>query len=71
MPVLSRKLQEAVVVGGSDGNEHLLKVIVLENRSGRVKLRFEVNAGIPVHRGEIWERIQSNGSPGNGSGKTD
>jgi carbon storage regulator CsrA len=70
MLVLSRKLQEAVIVGGSDGGEHVLKVIVLEIKQGRVKLGFEVDARIPVHRGEIWERIQSNGSPGNGSGKT-
>jgi len=69
MLVLSRKLREAVVVGRSDGNEHLLKVIVLEIRNGHVKLGFEVDSEVPVHRGEIWERIQNNGRPGNGSGE--
>lgn len=66
MLVLSRKLREAVVVGRSDGNEHLLKVIVLEIRNGHVKLGFEVDSEVPVHRGEIWERIQNNGRPNDG-----
>jgi len=57
MLVLSRKCQETVVVGGVEGFEHLLKVTVLEVRGGNVKLGFEVDASVPVHRWEVWERL--------------
>jgi carbon storage regulator CsrA len=61
MLVLSRKSQESVVVGGSDGFERLLKVTVLEIRGGRVSLGFEVDDDVPVHRWEVWERIHAAG----------
>jgi len=59
MLVLSRKNQESVMVGGADGFERLLKVTVLEIRGGIVRLGFEVDAGVPVHRLEVWERIRA------------
>ena len=59
MLVLSRKSQESVVVGGSDGFERLLKVTVLEIGSNKVRLGFEADAKVPVHRLEVWERIQA------------
>ena len=66
MLVLTRKNQEAVVVDGSGGFEGLLKVTVLEIKAGSVRLGFEVDAGVPVHRLEVWERIQDGrGPPGN------
>lgn len=61
MLVLSRKIQESVVVGGSSGFEHLLKVKVLEIRGGAVKLGFEIDPSVPVHRSEVWERLASFG----------
>jgi carbon storage regulator CsrA len=63
MLVLSRKSQEAVVVGGSAGFDPLLKVTVLQIRGGNVKLGFEIDSAVPVHRWEVWERIRANGSP--------
>ncbi len=63
MLVLSRKHKEAVMVGGSDGFERLLKVTVLDIRGGIVKLGFEVDAGVPVHRLEVWERIRAGATP--------
>ena len=57
MLVLSRKNRESVVVGGADGLHRLLKVTVLDIRGANVKLGFEVDAGVPVHRSEVWERI--------------
>jgi carbon storage regulator CsrA len=48
-----------VVVGGSDGFHRLFRVKVLEIRGANVKLGFEVDADVPVHRSEVWERIQS------------
>lgn len=62
MLVLSRKSEESVVVGGSNGFEHMLRVTVLEIGSGQVKLGFEVNRDVPVHREEVWERIRECGN---------
>jgi carbon storage regulator CsrA len=64
MLVLSRKSQKSVVVGGSDGFEHLLKVTVLEIGNGKVRLGFDVDATVPVHRLEVWERILASGPDG-------
>ncbi len=58
MLVLARKSMESVVVGGSGRFEQLLKVTVLEIKNGIVRLGFEADASIPVHRSEVWERIQ-------------
>ncbi len=65
MLVLSRKNQESVVIGGSDGFHRLLKVTVLDIRGTNVRLGFEVDTDIPVHRSEVWERIHGNGRPAN------
>ena len=59
--VLSRKSQESVAVGGCDGFERVLKVTVLEISGGKVRLGFEVDKEVPVHRWEVWERIQASG----------
>jgi carbon storage regulator CsrA len=64
MLVLSRKTREsAVVVGHNNGSEHALKVTVLEVRSGKVKLGFEADAAVLVHRLEVWERMRARGQP--------
>ena len=46
-----------MVVGGSDGIHRLLKVTVLAIKGANVKLGFEVDEDVPVHRSEVWERI--------------
>jgi carbon storage regulator len=61
MLVLSRKSQESVVVGGADRFERMLKVTVVEIRGDRVRLGFEADADVPVHRSEVWKRIQAGG----------
>jgi carbon storage regulator len=63
MLVLTRKTQESVVVGGSDGCERMLKVTVLDIQHGKVRLGFEADADVPVHRLEVWERIYVSGRP--------
>ena len=68
MLVLSRKSQESVVVGGSGGFERMLKVTVLDISRGIVRLGFEVDKAIPVHRWEVWERIRAGGQPVNLTG---
>jgi carbon storage regulator len=57
MLVLSRKSKESVVIGGSTGFERLLKVTVIAIEAGRVRLGFDVDADVPVHREEVWQRI--------------
>ena len=57
MLVLSRKSRQSVMVGGVSSFEQLLKVTVIEIRGGSVLLGFDVNADVPVHRAEVWERI--------------
>jgi carbon storage regulator len=61
MLVLTRKIQESVVVGGSDRFQRILKVKVLEIRGEKVKLGFDVDPDVPVHRLEVWERVFGNG----------
>ena len=56
MLVLSRKKQEAVVVAAADGS-CLLKITLLEIRDGVVRLGFEADAGLPIHRWEVWRRL--------------
>jgi carbon storage regulator len=62
MLVLTRKSQETVVVGGTDGFEAILKVTVLRIKGGSVLLGFEAADDVPVHRLEVWERIRANGA---------
>ena len=57
MLVLTRKTEQSIAGGGATGLEHLLKITVLEIANGRVRLGFEVDASVPVHRWEVWERI--------------
>ena len=57
MLVLSRKSQESVVIGGNDGVHRLMKVTVLDIQGRNVRLGFEVDPAVPIHRSEVWERI--------------
>ena len=63
MLVLSRKSQESVIIGGADGFDRLLKVTVLAIQNGKVRLGFEIDAGVPVYREEVWERIRAGHPP--------
>jgi carbon storage regulator CsrA len=52
-----------VIVDGFNSPERAIKVTVLEIKGGNVRLGFEVNQDVPVHRTEVWERIQAGGRP--------
>jgi carbon storage regulator CsrA len=39
--------------------DRLVTVTVLEIGAGKVRLGFEAPNAVPVHRGEIWERIRT------------
>ena len=62
MLVLSRKFRESVVLGGVGGIDRQFKVTVLEIAGGKVKLGFEGDSNVSVHRLEVWERIRANGA---------
>ena len=51
MLVLTRKIGENIRVGD------LVKITILEVRSGQVKLGIEAPRDVPVHREEIYARI--------------
>jgi carbon storage regulator len=53
MLVLSRKCGEKIVI--SDQN---IIVTVLEVRGDRVRLGIEAPADVPIHRQEVWQRLQ-------------
>lgn len=57
MLVLSRNRQESVVIGGCAAFDRILKVTVLQVCGGTVRLGFEIDSDIPVHRAEVWNRI--------------
>jgi carbon storage regulator len=59
MLILARKKQESVVVGGASDSEQLIKVTVMDIRGSTVRLGFEADANIAVHRHEVWERIRT------------
>ena len=59
MLVLSRKNRQSVVVDGVDGFQRELKVTVLGIKGANVRLGFEVDTDVPVHRSEVWERIRA------------
>ena len=53
MLVLTRKLGENIRIGD------LIKITVLEVRSGQVKLGIDAPPDVKVHREEIYARIQA------------
>jgi len=57
MLVLTRKNRESVVVGRSEDMEIVLEITILEIEGGRVRLGFQADAKMPIHRREVWERI--------------
>lgn len=64
MLVLTRKIQESVIVGDDDGPNRVMKVTVLAIRGNRVRLGFEVDDDYEVHRWEVWKRIHDEKGPG-------
>jgi carbon storage regulator len=70
MLVLTRKTRESVVIGRPEDLDVVLEITILEIEGGRVRLGFEADTRMPIHRREVWDRICNgeNGSSGNGNG---
>jgi carbon storage regulator CsrA len=67
MLVLTRKNRESVVIGRPEDLEVMLEITVLEIEGGRVRLGFTADTRMPIHRREVWDRINGQGL-GNGYG---
>lgn len=65
MLVLTRKNRESVVIGRPEDMSVALQITVLEIEGGRVRLGFEADTRMPIHRREVWDRICN----GNGDGQ--
>jgi carbon storage regulator CsrA len=70
MLVLTRKNRESVVIGRPEDLEVVLEITILEIEGGRVRLGFEADTRMPIHRREVWDRICNGeaGPNGNGNG---
>jgi carbon storage regulator len=76
MLVLTRKNRESVVIGQPGEMEIALEITILEIEGGRVRLGFEADNKLPIHRREVWDRIcngngNGNGASPNGDGQAD
>lgn len=55
MLVLSRKLDEVIMIGDD------VRITVVELRGDKVKIGIEAPKEIPVHRLEVYEKIEQDG----------
>jgi carbon storage regulator len=67
MLVLTRKNRESVVIGRPEDLEIMLEITILEIEGGRVRLGFEADTKMPIHRREVWDRICNGNGNGNGA----
>jgi len=51
--VLTRKLGESIVIGNN------VRVTILEMQGKQIRLGIEAPPEVPVHRGEVYERIEA------------
>ncbi len=63
MLVLTRKKLESIAIGGLNDSQPMITVTVLDIVGGRVRLGFDGDPSIFIHRSEVWERIRTLGSP--------
>jgi carbon storage regulator CsrA len=59
MLVLARKSRESVVIAANKEMDELVRVTVIDVREGRVKLGFQANNAVAIHREEVWERVRA------------
>ena len=58
MLVLTRKPEEALLLGSDTDPHGVVTVTVLSIEGNRVKLGFQMNDEVSVYRMEVWNRIQ-------------
>lgn len=52
MLVIRRRRDESIMIGD------MIKVMVVDVRSDKVRLGIDAPKGVPVHRKEIWDALQ-------------
>ena len=70
MLVLTRKNRESVVIGRPEDNQVVLQITVLDIEGGRVRLGFEADQKMPIHRREVGDRICNGNGNGTAAGLT-
>lgn len=68
MLVLTRKNRESIVIGRPEDGQIVLQITVLDIDGGRVRLGFEADNRMPIHRREVWERICNGNGHAGGNG---
>jgi len=58
MLVITRKKEQSIMIGSGDHGQQLIRVMVGEVQGGMVKLCFEAGRDVPIHRAEVWHRLQ-------------
>ena len=64
MLVLSRKPNQSIIIGSD------VRIIVVGFDGDQVKLGIEAPREVPVHRQEVYEQIQREKAPRNGTART-
>jgi carbon storage regulator len=59
MLVLARKSRESVVIAANNDSDELVRVTVVDVCGGRVKLGFQADNAVAIHREEVWERVRA------------
>ena len=59
MLVLARKSRESVIIAANDHVHELVRVTVIDVGEGRVKLGFQADNAVAIHREEVWERVRA------------
>jgi carbon storage regulator CsrA len=63
MLVLTRKKLESIAIGGLNDSQPMITVTVLDIAGGRVRLGFDGDPSVFIHRSEVWERIHTRSAP--------
>ncbi len=63
MLVLTRKKLESIAIGGLNDSQPMITVTVLDIVGGRVRLGFDGDPSVFIHRSEVRERIRTRGAP--------
>jgi carbon storage regulator len=69
MLVLTRKNRESVVIARPEDLQVMLEITILDIEGGRVRLGFQADNKMPIHRREVWDRICNGNGNGNGNGE--
>ena len=62
MLVLTRKTDQSITLGDPTSAEAAIEVTVIEIRGDQVRLGIQAPGAVAVHRKEIWEQVQGNGT---------